>query len=229
MYTQKQFGFDYEGELITGDYTGKFIKQQPKIGKITNTFKKPAKVEKYSDKEFLELAVCKDDSRPALSVTHKKVSFDGFRMHILENIPDNTCKCKYCKNSMTPDYHVIIPRQFKGEIIVDRDALLQALNSCEIFTREGSNVVKLGFTADGLSVSGKSEETGESNHFINGDKYSHSGIEIIIGFNIEFIIDFAKSIDTEMITIKYNANNAPVMFFSGNRQAVIMPMFLGKG
>lgn len=229
MYKQTQFGFGHEGELVTGDYTGKFIKPQPKIKTLKNEFKNPAKAEEYSDKEFLELAVSTDmykgkPQRPTLNVIHKNWSADGFRLHLLQNIPDG-CRCKYCKKHESPDYHVLIPRNFKGEFTVNRDAFLQALNSCEIFTREGSNVVRLYIMDEHLKIVGQSEETGQSVSFIDGDNYSKVGIELFIGFNISFLIDAVKSMG-EKITVKYNGKSQPAMFFSENRSALIMPMHL---
>jgi hypothetical protein len=228
MYTQTQFGFGREGELLTGDYTGKFIKPQPKIKTIKNEFKNPAKVEEYSDKEFLQLAVSIDmykgkPQRPTLNATHKNWSADGFRLHLLTDVKDD-CKCKYCKKHESPDYHVLIPREYKGEIIVSRDNLLSALNSCEIFSREGSNIVMLYISEDGLIVSANSEEFGKSESAVNCEMKAGSP-SLKIGFNAKFLIDAVKSMD-EKLVFKYNGLGRPGMFISENRSALIMPMNL---
>lgn len=225
---------------------GFFAKQSEKVrGRSTGSNKsknafpvyKVVKAVKMSDAEFLDLAVSEDEARPVLMTSHGKWSADGFRLHILENVKENACKCKSCKNKyegngnypLTPDFKQVIPVNHKGVFTLNRDAILEAANSCKVFAREGSNVVRVNIGQDSIEFSAISEEFGNSvNVFDNSDgkyTYSKTGIDLLIAFNVDFLMDAVKGMG-EIVSFSYAGDTRPALVSDGNRSAVLMPMKL---
>lgn len=214
---------------------------------IGYTSKLPVKFKKMTDIEFLELARNLEKSkgkkykgqfvRPVLAVSHTRWAADGFRLHIINN--GKECRCDFCKKHETPDYNQLIPKSFIGEISISRDAILDACNTCKIFSREGSNVIRIDIQDDTINFKGISEEFGESSiSYIRGEnglsknyksktyKYSKTGSDIFICFNTDFIIDAVKSMG-ENVNIKYAGITRPALITDGNRTVILMPMKLG--
>jgi len=202
-----------------------------------------SKHEKLSDAEFLDLAVGDESKAEAIQVSHKNWSADGFRLHFL-NDKEDSCKCKYCKNRdkgeppMSPDYHVIIPVKFRGEFKINRDAILDAGNTCKVFAREGSNLFEMLVGQEKINFRSSSEEIGESNieyglstkvnkNYVEKTyTYSKTGEDIRIAFNIDFVLDAMIGM-SEFVTIKYNRSTMPILVTDGKRSVVIMPIYLG--
>ena len=208
--------------------------------------KSPVKFKKMTDIEFLDLArnleKCKGKKykgqfiRPVLAVNHTRWAADGFRLHIVNDAKE--CQCYFCKKHETPDYNQLIPRNFIGEIAINRDAILDACNVSKIFSREGSNVVRIDIADVYIEIAGVSEEFGRGSVFYQNNtvvnknyksktyQYSKTGSDIFICFNVDFLIDAVKSMG-ENINIKYAGTTRPVLITDGKRTAILMPMKLG--
>lgn len=207
-----------------------------------------------SDQKFLSLAKSEDENRPeAIQNVHSNWAADGFRLHKVEN--GKECSCKFCKNKKlaengkiqwgdsdkpcSPQWEQLFPLSFEGEISLDRNAILDACNQVKVFAREGSNLVKLEIYDTHINFIGTSEEYGSSitrydnatNGFTKNYQdveytYAKSGIDLVIAFNVDFVLDAVKSMG-EKITIKYNGKTHPAVFTDGNRTCLLMPMLLG--
>ncbi len=235
MYIQTEMILDYS-----------CVKSYPVFKGMGYTSKTPAKFKKMSDIEFLDLArnleKCKGKKhkgefvRPVLAVNHTRWAADGFRLHIIND--GKECQCDFCKKHETPDYNQLIPRSFIGEIFINRDAILDACNVSKIFSREGSNVVRVDVRDGEIEIKGVSEEFGngsvfyETNTIVNKNykskkyEYYKKGEDIFICFNVDFLIDAVKTMG-ENIAIKYAGTTRPVLITDGNRTVILMPMKLG--
>lgn len=192
---------------------------------------KPVEAKKMSDKEWLTQAGAADDRPEAIQMIHSNWAADGFRLHKIEDGKD--CNCKFCKNRkedkapMSPQWEQLFPSKFNGELKINRDLVLSAVNLCRVFAREGSNVVKIIITDSEISFNSTSEEYGESTStFTQNDGYSKTGIDLVIAFNSTFILETVKGM-SEKLTINYNGKTHPATITDGKRTALLMPMSLG--
>lgn len=235
-----------EAKKIKGRSTRSNVLKSPRILKSVVS-------KKMTDVEWLTQAGATEDRPEAIQFIHTNWAADGFRLHKIEN--GKECNCKFCKNKKlaesgkiqyrdskhpcSPDWQQLFPRSFKGELTLERDAFLDALNQAKVFSREGSNVVKILIRDDCLEFTATSEEYGESTtHYDNVTggftknykdveyHYSKNGQDLMIGFNVDFMLEAIKGMG-ESVTMKYTVGNAPAVFTDGNRTALLMPMNLG--
>jgi DNA polymerase-3 subunit beta len=83
-----------------------------------------------------------------------------------------------------PDYKGVIPNQSRYQIVVGRDALLNAMKRAALFSNERYHGVKLAFSEGTLTVSSTTPEMGEASETLD---VSFSGDEFSIGFNAQYI------------------------------------------
>ena len=133
-----------------------------------------------------------------------------------------------------PDYHQIIPRNYKSRTLVSTNAMLKACRQAEIFAREGSNVARLDIKPaqsdmqpSEVEISATSEETGRNETIVEA---TVDGGGMLIAFNVKFLREALEAVKTPNVAMETSGPNAPgVIRPVGNDEyiQVIMPMHLG--
>ncbi|MCC7119473.1 MAG: DNA polymerase III subunit beta [Anaerolineales bacterium] len=133
-----------------------------------------------------------------------------------------------------PDYHQIIPRNYKSRTLVATATLLKACKQAEIFAREGSNVARLDIKESKgdmqpseVEISATSEETGKNETIVEA---TVDGGSVLIAFNVKFLREALEVIKTPNVALETSAANAPGVIKpvgDENFLHVIMPMHLG--
>jgi DNA polymerase-3 subunit beta len=133
-----------------------------------------------------------------------------------------------------PDYHQIIPRNYKSRTLVSTNAMLKACKQAEIFAREGSNVARLDIKPaqsdmqpSEVEISATSEETGKNETIVEA---TVDGGGMLIAFNVKFLREALEAVKTPNVAMETSGPNAPgVIRPVGNEDyiQVIMPMHLG--
>jgi DNA polymerase III subunit beta len=133
-----------------------------------------------------------------------------------------------------PDYHQIIPRNYKSRTLVSTATLLKACKQAEIFAREGSNVARLDIKESKgdmqpseVEISATSEETGKNETIVEA---TVDGGSVLIAFNVKFLREALEVIRTPNVALETSAANAPGVIKpvgDDNFLHVIMPMHLG--
>ena len=133
-----------------------------------------------------------------------------------------------------PDYHQIIPRNYKSRTLVSTAALLKACKQAEIFAREGSNVARFNIKSaqsdmqpSEVEISATSEETGKNETIVEA---TVDGSGVLIAFNVKFLREALEVIKTPNVALETTAQNAPGVVKpvgDDNFLHVIMPMHLG--
>jgi DNA polymerase-3 subunit beta len=131
-----------------------------------------------------------------------------------------------------PDYNAILPRSFKTRSVLSTSEFLKACRQTEIIAREGNNVIRLNIqphegTPGSVEFSSQSEERGSGEVIIEA---TIEGPELLIAFNVRFLIEVLDVINTPNMVLETNANNTPgliSMVGDDSFKHVIMPMHLG--
>jgi DNA polymerase-3 subunit beta len=128
-----------------------------------------------------------------------------------------------------PPYQKILPHQFTGEVLLDREELGQILKTASIFTRDSSKIVTLSLRQDELLVSATSPALGT--HEGRMPLKRLAGEPMDIAFNVQYIIDLIAKTSSDNLLLKTNGSLDPAVFALEADPAflyVIMPFKLGS-
>jgi DNA polymerase III subunit beta len=103
-----------------------------------------------------------------------------------------------------PRYEQVVPKDFIGNCNVNRSELIAALERTALV----SNSIKVNISNKGMIITAKEPDKGRSYEELMAD---FTGNEIEIGFNVRFLLDFLKSVDSEQILFKYLQDQKPVL------------------
>lgn len=124
-----------------------------------------------------------------------------------------------------PDYRQIIPKEFKTEVVVLKQDLLNALKLSNIFS-DKFNQVNLSIRPKDktFELTSSNNEVGENKTNLDA---AMQGEAVELGFNYKYFFDCFQSINTDSVTIKLNESSRPLVV-SGNGDNsftyLIMPM-----
>lgn len=121
-----------------------------------------------------------------------------------------------------PRYEQVIPKEFQGNILINRNLLIEALERTVLV----SNSIRLSISNKGVIITAKEPDKGKSYEEIPVD---FSGQEIEIGFNVRFLLDFLKVVDAEEIMFKYIQEQKPALMQINGKDEyiyIVMPLKL---
>jgi len=122
-------------------------------------------------------------------------------------------------NGKFPDYHRILPKEFKFHLSLQKDRFVEAIKQISIISPE----IKMTFESDKITFESLSEENMEAKTEIDG---VNSQEEFSIAFSSKYILDFLSSIDSKEFTANFNQSNMPFELNSDNFKTLIMPIFI---
>ncbi|MDF1579491.1 MAG: DNA polymerase III subunit beta [Desulfuromonadales bacterium] len=171
---------------------------------------------------------------PRKGITELKKITDESEDYIEIGIQDNNAVISKDKTLIVmrlvdgdfPDYKRVIPKNNMHNVVIPRNDFLHVLKRMSILTSEKSRGIKISLTLNNVNISSSNPELGESHEDLGVD---YSGPEMIIGFNVRFMIDILQIQQCENIILKLNDNISPGIIVPDDNDdylAVIMPMRL---
>ena len=123
-----------------------------------------------------------------------------------------------------PDYGRVIPTGHKNQIVVDRIALLQALQRAAILSNDKFRGVRWVLTENSLRVSCSNTEQEEA---LEELELSYSGDALDIGFNVNYLLDVLNALSGTSVNCAFGDASSSVLMTEPGRdnfKYVIMPM-----
>ncbi len=134
-------------------------------------------------------------------------------------------------NNKYPDYNQIIPTEFKTDIIINKNDLLQAVKIASFFTKTNDGEIKIEINSNNniLKIKSQTQEIGETETDLS-IKIKGENQDIIL--NPRYFIDGINNFDTENISISINNNLLPMVMRGINKDGkkidnylhIIMPI-----
>lgn len=127
-----------------------------------------------------------------------------------------------------PNYLELVPTGHDKRAIIDRKEFLSALDRVSVMANEITNMVKLSLSAETLKLDSNNLDFGNATQSIPVTHYQGEDIEI--NFNIKYLIDFLKVVDSELVTFLIHHKESPAIIKpeSGAEHIyVIMPLKAG--
>lgn len=108
-----------------------------------------------------------------------------------------------------PSFDNIIPASFATHVKVKRELLAQSLERVSLISRVSNyNVVKLYFTDGNIHLSAHDPEVGNADDDIPAEL---NGPDLHIAFNVDYLKDVLRSMDSEVIRIGFNREISPAV------------------
>jgi DNA polymerase-3 subunit beta len=125
-----------------------------------------------------------------------------------------------------PDFRRILPDSYTARAVVDRLALIRAVNLAKLFAVNAQNVIKLEMASDGITLSANAAEVGDN----QGDVDAVVTGVGVIAINVLYFLEVLARLDTQTVSIETQSSTQPLVVRPvGNMSDyvhVIMPMSL---
>ncbi|MFA5370409.1 MAG: DNA polymerase III subunit beta [Sideroxydans sp.] len=152
---------------------------------------------------------------------------DGLEIELAEK----QVRFKFSNTTMTskvidgkfPDYTRVIPAH-TNHIIVNRVAIMQALQRAAILSNEKFRGVRLLLTKNNLQIISSNSEQEEAQEDI---EINYTNQPLDIGFNVNYLVDGMSFLSTEDVTLSFGDQNSSLLVTTPERdnyKYVVMPM-----
>lgn len=126
-----------------------------------------------------------------------------------------------------PDYNRVLPKENLHSVLVEREALREAMERVAKFADEMSRCIKLQLSEGNLELRSASTDVGESEENL---AVEYSGPALHVGFNAAYILDFLKSTAETRVELRFNKSGEAMEMRPTNEQKpggyryITMPM-----
>jgi DNA polymerase-3 subunit beta len=124
-----------------------------------------------------------------------------------------------------PDYKQIIPKEFKTEVVILKQDLLNALKLANVFSDTFNQVVLRVVPGEKLfEITTKNSNIGENHNTLESVL---KGEDLMISFNYKYIIDCFQSIHSDSLSLSFQGLGKPVLIRGVSDRSflyIVMPM-----
>lgn len=129
-----------------------------------------------------------------------------------------------------PDYRPIIPKAeaFKHQVFVKNSTFGSSLKRASLLSKDPNNTVRLEMREGQIVMTANTSDIGNIREIIPAD---YQGEELLVGYNLKYILDFLKVSNSENIYMKLTGNLTPgIMTEEENEHFtyVILPLRLAN-
>ena len=120
-----------------------------------------------------------------------------------------------------PNYNQVIPKQTANRIKLNSKEFLSSVKRANLLSTPDFQAVKLEVFVNKIVISKSTPDVGESREELIVE---YQGGEMVVGFNPQFLIDFLKNIDQEMIDLELAGSDKPAVMRLGDYLYLALPM-----
>ncbi len=117
-----------------------------------------------------------------------------------------------------PETDRLIPNEFSYKLVMNRQDLIKAIDRTTFIKNDNMTINKLQCSTDEIVLTNKSQEIGESREVLNG---SWSGEPLNISFSGNYVMDAAKVLKGDQITIEFTGEMKPFVLKNMDDENVI--------
>ncbi|MES9846588.1 MAG: DNA polymerase III subunit beta [Candidatus Sedimenticola sp. PURPLELP] len=169
-------------------------------------------------KAVLELGRLLEDS-------DENVEIDISSNHIRLKMGDTSFTSKLIDGKF-PDYQRVIPANTDKQVTTQRDTLKQALQRTSILSNEKYRGIRFQFSTGILELLAHNPEQEEAEEQL---EINYEGEELVIGFNVGYLIEVLSVIDTDEVKLLLSDANSSCLIQNADTDEsryVVMPMRL---
>ncbi|MCC7172630.1 MAG: DNA polymerase III subunit beta [Planctomycetes bacterium] len=124
-----------------------------------------------------------------------------------------------------PDYQAVIPREHKGRVARERDALLGAIRKASVMAGDEMRSIRLQLDKTTLNLSARVEGRGQAKTS-NVEAEVEGESSLMVDYNPDFLIDFLKPLKSETVVLEFRDANSAAVLKTGaaDEVYVVMPI-----
>ncbi|TVO76845.1 DNA polymerase III subunit beta [Sedimenticola selenatireducens] len=160
-----------------------------------------------------------------LADTEDQIDIDVSSNHIRFSLGETSFTSKLIDGKF-PDYQRVIPANPDKEVLANRDILKQALTRTSILSNEKYRGIRFQISSGLLQLLAHNPEQEEAEDEMEID---YQGDELVIGFNVGYLIEVLNVIESENVRMSLSDSNSSCLIqnvASDESRYVIMPMRL---
>ncbi|MDD3926232.1 MAG: DNA polymerase III subunit beta [bacterium] len=126
-----------------------------------------------------------------------------------------------------PNYRQVIPSNLPYGTIASREEMSKAVKGAHILAKEGSNVVRMSFSADRIAVTAVTQDVGDVYEEVG---VQYDGEDMDVAFNARYLLDILSILDDEMLQMKTGSPLSPAIIRPVGDEGytyVVMPVKMG--
>lgn len=164
--------------------------------------------------ELLKLTSGLTDETLRLAIKDGQIAFRTPSFYVLSRLLDG----------QYPQYEQLIPKEYKMIAYANRQALIHSLERTAVMANERTNIVKMLFDDNHLSLMAQTPDVGDSKDNLN---IQYDGESLNIAFNYKFVLDALKVIESDDVRMELNGGLSPTLFKSKDENGylcLVMPV-----
>lgn len=149
--------------------------------------------------EFAKMATTANSDTVSLVISDGQIAFQSGSVYMLSRLLDG----------QYPQYEQLIPKEYKVVAYANRQSLIRSLERAAVMANERTNIVKMTFDKDQLSLSAQTPDVGDSKDNMN---IQYEGESLKIAFNYKYVLEALKVIETDDVRVELNGGLSPTLF-----------------
>ena len=167
-----------------------------------------AAVEGLDPGEEVRVIVAKKSLGELRKMTNEAVEFDRDENNLFFRVGNRTLISRIIESKF-PNFEAVIPKDNPHLLRVMKEEFTQAIRRVSLLSTERSKGVKFSLSKGSLKLFSSNPEIGEARDDLEVD---YSGVEIEVGFNSQYLLDFLMAIRSERVRLEIkDENSAAIM------------------
>ena len=168
--------------------------------------------------------------RNVLSKGNEEVSIDFDDKNAFFTMPSYQMVCRLVEGNY-PSYNSVIPTNNPNKLIIDRVKLLNTVKRVSVFSNQASNLVRMKFDGNKLTVSAQDIDFSTSG--VEDLLCQYNGQELEIGFKSVFLVEILSNIQSPEVSIELSDASRAGLFIPFDQEnenedvlMLLMPMMI---
>jgi DNA polymerase-3 subunit beta len=98
-----------------------------------------------------------------------------------------------------PPYQKLIPESYPNRLVVNREALMDAVRRVRLLVKDAITPVRVALRADGVECTVITQELGQATEDLDA---KYEGTDLVIGFNPTFLLDGLEAVGGEEVALE---------------------------
>ncbi len=156
----------------------------------------------------------KPDEEVQIALNDKKIRFSNDSVIMQTRLLEGTY----------PETDRLIPSEFTNELVVNRRALINAVDRSSFIKTDNMSIIKMEISNDEIVLTNYSQEIGESHEEMVPESYI--GEPLSISFTSNYVSEAARTLTTDNIRMKFNGSMKPFILLNEDGDDSILQLVL---